>query len=177
MQLAIAAGVAVLATGLFLAPLSNQLDDQAMRRALAIAQTTAAQPQIAEELHGTPPSADGPVQAEAERIRKATGAEYVVVMDRRGVRWSHPDPRARSAGSSRPTPAQALAGKEVMEIDSGTLGRSARGKVPLRDADGTIVGAVSVGIEYDSVRARLIHAIPGLLAYAGGALAVGALAA
>ena len=42
MQLAIAAGVAVLATGLFLAPLSAQLDDQAMRRALAIAQTTAA---------------------------------------------------------------------------------------------------------------------------------------
>jgi two-component system CitB family sensor kinase len=34
-----------------------------------------------------------------------------------------------------------------------------------------------VGIEYDSVRARLIHAIPGLFAYAGGALAVGALAA
>jgi two-component system CitB family sensor kinase len=36
---------------------------------------------------------------------------------------------------------------------------------------------VSVGIAYDSVRARLISAIPGLLAYAGGALAVGALAA
>ena len=34
MQVAIAAGVAVLATGLFLAPLGNQLDDQAMRRAL-----------------------------------------------------------------------------------------------------------------------------------------------
>ncbi|CAM5246076.1 histidine kinase OS=Streptomyces tendae OX=1932 GN=GUR47_34865 PE=4 SV=1 [Streptomyces tendae] len=33
-----------------------------------------------------------------------------------------------------------------------------------------------MGIAYDSVRARLIHAIPGLFAYAGGALAVGALA-
>lgn len=53
MQLAIAAGVAVLATGLFLAPLSNQLDDQAMRRALAIAQTTAAESQIAEEVTDT----------------------------------------------------------------------------------------------------------------------------
>ena len=47
-----------------------------------------------------------------------------------------------------------------MEIDSGTLGRSARGKVPLRDGDGTIVGAVSVGIEYDSVRARLLARDP-----------------
>lgn len=176
MQVAIAAGVAVLATGLFLAPLGDQLDDQAMRRALAIAQTTAQQPGLADEVRDTPPSPDGPVQREAERIRKATRAEYVVVMDWRGVRWSHTD-REQIGGTVSTDPGQALAGKEVMEIDSGTLGRSARGKVPLRDSDGTVVGAVSVGIAYDSVRARLIHAIPGLLAYAGGALAVGALAA
>ncbi|MER7378338.1 ATP-binding protein [Streptomyces lanatus] len=176
MQVAIAAGVAVLATGLFLAPLSDQLDDQAMRRALSIAQTTAAQPQIAEDLTSTSATPGGPVQREAERIREATKAEYIVVMDRRGVRWSHPTPSEVGRLVST-DPGQALAGHEVMEIDNGTLGRSARGKVPLRDGDGKIVGAVSVGIAYDSVRARLLHAIPGLLAYAGGALAVGALAA
>ncbi|MEU6686068.1 sensor histidine kinase [Streptomyces sp. NPDC046832] len=176
MQVVIAAGVAVLATGLFLAPLSNQLDDQAMRRALAIAQTTAQLPDLAQDLRDTPPSPNGPVQREAERIRKATQAEYIVVMDWRGVRWSHTDPR-QIGGIVSTDPGQALAGKQVMEIDSGTLGRSARGKVPLRANDGSVIGAVSVGIAYDSVRARLIHAIPGLLAYAGGALAVGALAA
>ncbi|MCX5330859.1 MULTISPECIES: sensor histidine kinase [unclassified Streptomyces] len=176
MQLAIAAGVTVLATGLFLAPLSDQLDDQAMRRALAIAQTTAEQPQIAKDLQSTSPSVNGPVQVEAERIRKATQAEYVVIMNTRGVRWSHTDTR-QIGGIVSTDPARALAGEQVMEIDDGTLGRSARGKVPLRDSDGDIIGAVSVGIAYDSVRARLIHAIPGLLAYAGGALAVGALAA
>ncbi|WP_199924512.1 sensor histidine kinase [Streptomyces sp. WM6386] len=176
MQLAIAAGVTVLATGLFLAPLSDQLDDQAMRRALAIAQTTAEQPQIAKDLQSTSPSVNGPVQVEAERIRKATEAEYVVIMNTRGVRWSHTD-RQQIGGIVSTDPARALAGEQVMEIDDGTLGRSARGKVPLRDSDGDIIGAVSVGIAYDSVRARLIHAIPGLLAYAGGALAVGALAA
>ncbi len=175
MQLAIAAGVAVLATGLFLAPLGDQLDDQAMRRALAIAQTTAQQPQVVRDLRTTRPAADGPVQREAERVREATKAEYVVVMDRQGVRWSHTDP-TRIGEVVSTDPGQALAGREVMEIDNGTLGRSARGKVPLRDGDGEIVGAVSVGIAYDSVRARLIHAIPGLFAYAGGALAVGALA-
>ncbi|MFF4210167.1 ATP-binding protein [Streptomyces sp. NPDC001796] len=176
MQVAIAAGVAVLATGLFLAPLSRLLDDQAMRRALAIAQTTAAQPQISTDVQRALPSPDGPVQKEAERIRKASHAEYVVVMNTRGVRWSHPD--TWQIGKIVSTdPSEALAGKEIMQIDSGTLGRSARGKVPLRDAHGRIIGAVSVGIEYDSVRARLIHAIPGLFAYAGAALAIGALAA
>ncbi|MES9509941.1 sensor histidine kinase [Streptomyces sp. NPDC000609] len=176
MQLAIATGVTVLATGLFLAPLSAQLDDQAMRRALAIAQSTAAEPHLTESLLTTAPSPTGPVQSAAERVRRATGAEYVVVMDRRGVRWSHPD--ADEIGRVVSTdPSDALAGRNVMEIDSGTLGRSARGKVPLRDEAQHIVGAVSVGIAYDSVRARLLAAIPGLFAYAGGALAVGALAA
>jgi two-component system CitB family sensor kinase len=175
LQLAITAGVTVLATGLFLAPLGAQLDDQAMRRALAIAQTTAS-PGVAELLLGSRAEPGGPVQAEAERIRRATGAEYVVIMDRRGVRWSHT--ATRQIGRVVSTdPSDALAGREVMEIDSGTLGRSARGKVPLRDERGRIVGAVSVGIEYDTVRGRLLAAIPGLLAYAGGALAVGALAA
>ncbi|MEU6891190.1 sensor histidine kinase [Streptomyces sp. NPDC046557] len=175
-QLALAAGVAVLATGLFLAPLGAQLDDQAMRRALAIAQSAAADPALAAGLLDSAPTPDGPVQASAERIRRATGAEYVVVVDLNGIRHSHPS--ADRIGQPVSTdPGEALAGREVMEIDEGTLGRSARGKVPLVAADGEIVGAVSVGIAYDSVRDRLIGAIPGLLAYAGGALAAGALAA
>ncbi|GHD88773.1 histidine kinase [Streptomyces naganishii JCM 4654] len=176
MQLAIAAGVAVLATGLFLAPLSHQLDEQAMRRALAIAETTAQNPQIARNLRSTAPSADGPVQREAERIRKATGAEYVVVMDNHGTRWSHTDPWQIGEHVST-SPDAALAGEEVMEIDTGTLGRSARGKVPLYDSGHHIIGAVSVGIAYDSVRAKLVDTVPSLFAYAGGALAAGALAA
>ncbi|MFF3754432.1 ATP-binding protein [Streptomyces sp. NPDC002018] len=175
MQLAIAAGVTVLATGLFLAPFSRELDTQAMSRALAIAET-AASAETAADLLASRPTPGGPVQAEAERIRKATGAEYVVIMDRRGVRWSHTD--TGQIGKVVSTdPSEALAGAHVREIDSGTLGRSARGKVPLRDGTGRIVGAVSVGIAYDSVRDRLLAAIPGLLAYAGGALAAGALAA
>ncbi|MBD3006306.1 sensor histidine kinase [Streptomyces sp. 5-10] len=176
MQLAIATGVTVLATGLFLAPLSDHLDDQAMRRALAIAQTTAAEPRMADALQHTRPTPGGPVQTEAERIRRATGAEYVVIMDRRGVRWSHTSPGEIGKHVST-DPTEALEGREVMEIDEGTLGRSARGKVPLRARDGRIVGAVSVGISYESVRARLVAAVPEMLAYAGGALAVGALAA
>src|SRR3954453_14996403 len=126
MQLAIAAGVAVLATGLFLAPLSNQLDDQAMRRGLPTAtpQTTAAESQIAEQITDTPPLPTGPVQREAERIRRATGAEYVVVMDLRGARWSPPT-RSEVGRVDSTDPGQALAGKEVMQIDSGPLGRSA----------------------------------------------------
>ncbi|MFE7705094.1 ATP-binding protein [Streptomyces sp. NPDC057486] len=175
-QVAITTGVVMLVTGLLLAPLSHQLDDQAMRQALSIAQTTAAEPGLVLHLTSTEPSPSGPVQAEAERIRRATGALYIVVMDTRGVRWSHTD--TRQIGKHVSTdPSTALAGREIMQIDDGTLGRSARAKVPLRDRSGTIVGAVSVGIAYDSVHERLLGTIPGLLLYAGAALAAGVLAA
>ncbi|MGY1438445.1 sensor histidine kinase [Streptomyces reniochalinae] len=177
MQLAVVTGVTALATGLFLAPFSAQLDDQASRRALAIAQAAAAEPDLPTLLtEGGGPSRDGPVQRLAERVRRATGASYIVVMDTRGIRWSHAEPdRTGERVSTDPGPA--LAGGEVHHIDEGTLGRSARGKVPLRDDRGRVVGAVSVGIAYDSVRDRFLRAVPGLLAYAGGALGVGALAA
>lgn len=175
-QVTLTTGVMVLATGLFLAPLSSQLDDQAMRRALSIAQTTAADPDLARELATTAPDAHGPVQADAERIRKATGALYIVVMDTRGVRWSHTH-TAEIGRHVSTDPSRTLAGRQVRQIDTGTLGRSARAKVPLRDDGGRIVGAVSVGIAYDSVHSRLLGTLPAVLRYAGAALAVGVLAA
>lgn len=174
-QVLITGGVTALAIGLFLAPLSRQMDEQAMHRALAIAQTVAAEPQVAQSLLTTPPTADGPVQAEAERIRTATDASYIVVMDTHGTRWSHTD-TARIGEHVSTDPSVALGGHDIMQIDSGTLGRSARGKVPLRDAHGRIVGAVSVGFAYTGLRARLLAVVP-LLRYAGAALAVGVLAA
>jgi two-component system CitB family sensor kinase len=175
-QLAIAAVVSGLAAVLFLAPLGDQLNREAMNRALAIAQSTAADPEIALGVADGDLSPGNPVQRAAERVRRATGAEYVVVMDTRGVRLSHPQPD-RIGERVSTDPSQALAGREVTAIENGTLGRTARGKVPLRDAGDRIVGAVSVGIPYVGVRQRLLSALPELLAYAAAALAVGAVAA
>ncbi|MET9219975.1 ATP-binding protein [Streptomyces sp. NPDC088197] len=175
-QLAITAGVTALATGLFLAPLSHQLDEEAMHRALAIAETVAVDPEVARAVVSSRPTPDGPVQAEAERVRIATKALYIVVMDTHGIRWSHTDPK-RIGEPVSTDPSVALAGDEIMQIDRGTLGRSTRGKVPLYDSSHRIVGAVSVGIRYDGILNRAIGLVPGLLMYAGAALGVGVLAA
>ncbi|WP_425842044.1 ATP-binding protein [Streptomyces fractus] len=175
-QLLITMGVLLLLTGLFLQPLRTQLDDQAEHQALAIAQTTTADPAIASGLLTSAPDPRGPVQRQAERTREATGALYVVVMDLRGIRWSHTN--VRKVGHRVSTdPSLALHGHVVLQIDRGTLGTSARAKVPLRDRSGDVIGAVSVGIAYSGVRDRLMGALPGLLRYAGTALAAGACAA
>ncbi|MGW5859847.1 ATP-binding protein [Streptomyces diastaticus] len=175
-QLVIAVGVTALATALFLAPLSDQLDDQATHRALAVAQAMASDEDLAGDLLRSEPVRDNPVQKSAERVRRATGAEYVVVMDTRGIRYSHTEPALIGRRVST-DPSQALAGHHVRQIDVGTLGRSARGKTPLRDADGEVIGAVSAGIRYESVRDRLTGAVPQVAGYATGALGAGVLGA
>ncbi|MGW9261798.1 ATP-binding protein, partial [Streptomyces albidoflavus] len=175
-QLVIAVGVTALATALFLAPLSDQLDDQATHRALAVAQAMASDEDLAGDLLRAEPVRGNPVQRSAERVRRATGAEYVVVLDRQGIRYSHTDPALIGRRVST-DPSRALSGHEVREIDVGTLGRSARGKTPLRDAGGRVIGAVSAGIRYESVRDRLTGAVPQVAGYATGALGVGVLGA
>ena len=156
---------------------ARELDDQAMRRALSIAQTTAADPDLAREL-ATTATDPGAVRCSRGRAdppgRPARCTSWC--MDTRGVRWSHTNP-ARIGGTSPPTRApRSPAGRSGRSTPARWAARPAP-RCPLRDAHGRIVGAVSVGIAYDSVQRRLLEALPGLLLYAGAALAVGVLAA
>src|SRR3989442_761884 len=64
------------------------LDRQYEERALGVAQTVAQMPDIRDALLARDPN--GLIQHEAEQIRHATGASYVVVADRTGLRNSHP---------------------------------------------------------------------------------------
>ncbi|MGW3045245.1 ATP-binding protein [Kitasatospora sp. NPDC001159] len=171
-QTVVTFGVTTVTAGLFLAPVSSELDHDAMQRALSIAQATATDETIAR-------AADArdvvTAQRNAEQIRLATGASFVVVTDLDGIRLSHTDPgRIGHRVSTDPEPA--LNGRSITAIQQGTLGRTARGKVPLRMADGRIVGEVSVGISDDSIRRRLLKMLTGILLCAGAGLAAGTIA-
>ncbi|UDY24612.1 ATP-binding protein [Nocardioides sp. Kera G14] len=156
--------------------LRHDLSQEYEERALAIARSVAQEPGLADEVRGGGPTVDGPVQRAAERVRRGTGALYVVVTDRRGVRYSHPN--EDNVGELVSTsPDAALAGRDVALVERGTLGMSARGKVPLRTDDGRIVGEVSVGISMGAVNARTRQLLLVLGLVALGALAVGVLGA
>jgi two-component system CitB family sensor kinase len=138
--------------------LRDDLKKQYEQRALAIARTVAAEPGIADQVSSTEPTTTGAVQRAAERVRRKTGALYVVVTDGRGIRYSHPT-LANVGEKVSTSPDEALAGHDATMIQKGTLGYSARGKVPLRDAGGEIVGEVSVGIatsELDAETRKLV---------------------
>jgi two-component system CitB family sensor kinase len=152
--------------------LSSELDTQYEQRALGIARSVAADPAYAQDVMAGSPSATGDAQARAEQVRRRTGALFVVVTDAHGIRYSHPN--AALVGQRVSTdPSEALAGRDVVALQKGTLGLSARGKVPLRDTAGRVVGEVSVGIDAEAVHERLLQLLRGAAAFGVVALAVG----
>ena len=116
------------------------------------------------------------MQDDAEAVRELTGALFVVVTDDHGIRLAHPD-TAQLGLLVSTDPSVALAGSEEIVEQRGTLGESARAKVPVLAPDGTaVVGAVSVGIGTDEISTALWADLRVAALYAAAALGLGVLA-
>jgi two-component system, CitB family, sensor kinase len=168
-QLTVLAVTGVVGFTLFARHTRDNLDRQFGRRALVVAKLAAADPRIRAEMASG--DVEGTVATLADEIRLASGATYVVVMDRDGIRHSHPNPAL--IGQRNEEPVIALDGQDHFGAHRGSLGRSANGKAPLRAPDGTVIGQVSAGILENQVSSELAHQVPGLVLYSAIALAVG----
>lgn len=150
----------------------NQIDGQNEQRALDIAATVAAEPEIRRVMAYGPDR--GEVQNIAERVRHASEASYIVVIDMNRVRHSHPIPSL--IGQQVTEPIMVLDGKGHTSIDNGSTGRSANGKAPLYGPSGNLVGEVSVGIPDRDLWSQLWRELPPFALYAAIALGVGVVA-
>jgi two-component system CitB family sensor kinase len=167
--------VGTLVVGLLLAvyAVRGRIDREYELRALGVARTVAATPEIVSAVGAEDRS--GTVQRRAEAIRKATGVAFVVIADRRGIRLSHP--QTELIGQRVATdPTEILAGRTRLAVQSGASGVSARARIPLRDAEGQVIGLVTVGVLRARIHRELLAALPLFLAYAGVALGLGLLA-
>jgi two-component system CitB family sensor kinase len=151
-----------------------QLEREYQQRAQAIAETFAAMPSVHTALLTDPgPSVNGIVQRLAQQVRRETSATYIVVIDRRGVRWSHPD--TALIGQRITEPVVALDGHNHLGVDHGMLGPSAGARVPIR-AGSQIIGEVSAGIKEQLVSDQLLHDLPVALVWFAVALGIGVVA-
>ena len=142
----------------------HNLDQQAAQKSLAIAHTVAATPAITNAFSAAHPARV--IDPLAERIRRATGAAFIVIANRRGIRYSHPDPKeiGKSLLHDPGEPVTAvLAGQTQVAMQTGSLGRSMRAKVPLRDAHGRVVGLVSVGVLETTLGDEIVDELPSIM--------------
>ena len=136
-------------------------------RVLAVARSVAASPYLWSALNAPDPSVV--LQPYAERVRRDTGTDFVVVMRTDGIRYSHPKPDLigkRFSGHIH----DAVAGGVVLETYGGSFGPSERAVVPVRADGGPVLALVSVGVTRAAVARELAHVVPGLLGAATAAL-------
>ncbi|MBD8141405.1 sensor histidine kinase, partial [Frigoribacterium sp. CFBP 13605] len=151
LQLAVVTAIVLLTSAVFATIAVQRLAREAESTALAVAQSVASDTDVREQVallsvDGTEIDqealARGALQRTAVAAQQRTGALFVVVTDDRGVRLAHPDP-SRIGERVSTSPDAALRGEEVVAWERGTLGDSARAKVPIY-APGVSVGAASV---------------------------------
>ncbi|MFF3024998.1 ATP-binding protein [Gottfriedia sp. NPDC057948] len=112
-------------------------------KALAISQTVANMPEVREAFLSENPS--GIIQPIVEQIRKKVGAEFIVVGNKNEVRYSHPNPFLIGKKMVGGDNDKVIKGQEIVSESTGTLGPSLRGKTPIFDDNGSVIGVVSVG--------------------------------
>jgi two-component system, CitB family, sensor histidine kinase MalK len=128
---------------------AETIEDSQAEKAGNAARMMARSPLVIQALSGKGDERD--IQSFANEIQSVTDVQFVVVMDMKGIRKSHPDPNKvgkRFVGGDEEA---VLKGKEHVSISEGTLGHSLRSFTPVFDANGKQVGAVAVGISLDKV--------------------------
>ncbi len=125
------------------------MEERIGEQALQLSKVVSSLPQIRQGLSQRDVSQ---IQPLAESIRSQTDARFIVVGDRDGIRFSHPIPerigQKRVGGDNQ----RALQNAESYVSKAvGSLGPSMRGKSPVFDDQGQVIGVTSVGYMLDSV--------------------------
>lgn len=142
--------IVLLTSILFYYILANTIEQQLGKRALHVAETISKMPEIIDAFDEEEPWQT--IQPIAERIRVETNAEYIVIGNKEGIRYSHPLQDRLGKKMVGGDNEQALVyGKSYVSKATGSLGPSLRGKVPVFNEEGAIIGVVSVGFMMDDI--------------------------
>jgi signal transduction histidine kinase len=150
---------------------SDQLNEQYEDRATAVAQTVADTPQVIQALSRTGPASA--VQPIALKVAHSTGAVFVVVVNRNGIRFSDPSP-AR-VGKWFGQAVASLDGRVHVRVNTAASVPNAQAAVPVFGANGAVIGQVSVGYMESQVAGAVSRVLPTAAAAAGAALLLGVL--
>lgn len=126
--------------------IDDRLHDQAGDKAEMVADAIASSQLVAEGLAHSTPEARQEIQDYSQSIQRVTGVEFIVVIDMKAIRVSHPDVAKIGKPMVGGDEGRVLNGESYISSAKGSLGLSQRAFKPIFDHQGHQVGAVVVGI-------------------------------
>lgn len=148
----------------------DQADDRTRAVVSGIAVSIAKDPNVVALVESPDPEAE--LQPYASAVEEVTGVDFVVIMAPDRTRFTHPT-KAERGGKYIGSIKQALLGKSQTEEFTGTLGSSIRTIVPIEDAQGDVVGMVSVGRTRERIGGQVRDQLPWIGAVMAGGLVIG----
>ncbi|MGA5355879.1 SpoIIE family protein phosphatase [Streptomyces thermodiastaticus] len=170
LQVVIVLLLAVGAVALLVMTTQRDSARDAGHRSVAVAQGFASSPGLAAALTSGDPTAT--LQPRVVEAQKQAHVDFVGVLNRDGVYEALASPVNRPGYRSNTDFRPLLAGRTVMEEATGGLGPQIRAYVPVRDADGRVVGAVGAGVTLEHVGERVTEQLPAVLGATAAAVAV-----
>ncbi|MBM7646170.1 CitB family two-component system sensor histidine kinase CitS [Scopulibacillus daqui] len=150
--------IIILLTASFTYIEGKQIKEQKGHLALELSKTISSMPEIINAFHTDDPAKI--IQPLVEKIRKETGAEFIVVGNKQGIRYSHPDPNRIGHKMVGGDNKRALvSGKSYVSKAKGSLGISLRGKSPVLNDKHQVIGIVSVGFLFQDIKEQMIKNI------------------
>jgi len=142
--------------------ITSSVEETQKEKALNIAKIVSLSPLVIGALEGKTNKAE--VQTFANNILDKTHVNFVVVMDMKGIRLSHPElskvGKHFRGGDEGPVLQK---GKQYVSISKGTLGPSMRAFIPIMNSEKKQVGAVAVGISLETVTEAVHKARMGIM--------------
>lgn len=160
----------LLVTVFFSSIIDGMIERTTGEKALAAAELIAEHPDIIDAFADQNPAAR--IQPIAETLRKRTGADYVVIANTEGIRYSHP--HENQIGQKTETSNEApLAGKSTVFIGNGILGEAVKAKTPIFNREGNIIGVSSVGFLTTEIKDDILFYQLRVAGFGGLALLIG----
>lgn len=158
LTLSLSCFIILLLTSYFAYMESKQIEEDRGRLALELSKSISLMPTIIEAFESENPSET--IQPIVEKIRQKTGAEFIVVGNKERIRYSHPlqsEIGKRMVGGDSKRALEK--GEYYISEAQGSLGLSMRGKSPIFNENGDIIGVVSVGFLVEDIERQIFKDI------------------
>ncbi|MGD8191304.1 ATP-binding protein [Brevibacillus ginsengisoli] len=165
----------IIVSVLFTAMLVNILENYMGQQAMIVAKLTSANDKIIDSFKQKNPSST--IQPITESYRLKTGASYIVVAGKEGIRYSHPNPSFIGKPTATKVDTVINSKQSALLKANGPMGEAIKAITPITNDKGEAIGATIVGFLRTDIERRVFEYKANIILLSVILLSIGAIGA